>query len=124
MAAVFQIFDAANIVARCILRGAGDVRYAAVVGVLTSWLCTPTFAWIFGHRLGLGALGGWLGLCLEIVLASAVLWIRLERRRWLGIAMASRARILSEPVSAKGYAAVAQPTQATELDPSSALSTR
>jgi hypothetical protein len=58
VAAAFQIFDAANIVARCALRGAGDVRYAAVVGVLTSWLCTPTFAWVLGHQLRLGAFGG------------------------------------------------------------------
>jgi len=32
VAAVFQAFDGANIVARAILRGVGDVRFAAVVG--------------------------------------------------------------------------------------------
>ena len=66
IAAVFQIFDAANIVARCALRGAGDVRFAAVVGVLTAWLCTPTLAWLLGRHYQLGARGGWIGLCLEI----------------------------------------------------------
>ncbi|HWE26680.1 MAG TPA: MATE family efflux transporter, partial [Polyangia bacterium] len=35
VAAVFQTFDGANIAARCILRGVGDVRFAAVVGVVT-----------------------------------------------------------------------------------------
>jgi len=82
VAAVFQIFDAANMVARCALRGAGDVRFAAVVGVLTSWLCTPTLAWLLGHRYGLGAFGGWVGLCLEIILGASILWWRLERRGW------------------------------------------
>jgi len=80
-------------VARCALRGSGDVRYAAVVGVVTAWLCTPTFAWVLGHHLRLGAFGGWLGLCVEIVISSAVLWTRLEKRGWLPIAQLSRARL-------------------------------
>jgi len=91
VAAVFQIFDGANIVARCSLRGAGDVRYAAVVGVLTSWLCTPTLAWLLGHRYGLGAFGGWLGLCLEIIVGASILWWRLERRAWLPAALRAHA---------------------------------
>src|SRR5258706_6567487 len=61
VAAVFQMFDGANMVARCALRGAGDVRYAAVVGVVTSWLTTPPLAWLLGHHYGLGAYGGWVG---------------------------------------------------------------
>ncbi|HMJ55892.1 MAG TPA: MATE family efflux transporter [Polyangiaceae bacterium] len=96
VAAVFQIFDASNIVARCSLRGAGDVRYAAVVGVLTSWLCTPTLAWVLGAHYKLGAFGGWLGLCLEIIVSSAILWWRLERRGWLSAATLSRARLTAD----------------------------
>ena len=99
VAAVFQMFDGANMVARCALRGAGDVRYAAVVGVLTSWLTTPTLAWLLGHHYGLGAFGGWLGLCLEIIVGAAILWWRLERRGWLAAAeLAHRAQSDEEPV--------------------------
>ncbi|HKQ69772.1 MAG TPA: MATE family efflux transporter [Polyangiaceae bacterium] len=93
IAAVFQLFDAGQIVARCALRGSGDVRYAAVVGVVTSWLCTPTFAWLLGRHYGMGAVGGWLGLCLEIIVGTAILWWRLERGGWLPAARASRARL-------------------------------
>ena len=109
VAAVFQIFDASNIVARSSLRGAGDVRYAAVVGVLTSWLCTPTLAWVLGKHYKLGAFGGWVGLCLEIIVSSAILWWRIERRGWLPAATMARARLTadrgldpleSEPVAA------------------------
>ena len=96
IAAVFQIFDASNIVARCSLRGAGDVRYAAVVGVLTSWLCTPTLAWLLGRHYKLGAFGGWLGLCLEIIVSSAILWWRVERRGWMAAATTSRARLAAD----------------------------
>jgi multidrug resistance protein, MATE family len=93
VAAVFQMFDAANIVARCTLRGAGDVRYAAIVGVLSSWLCTPPLAWVLGRRYGLGAVGGWMGLCLEIFVSAGLLWWRLERRGWTLAATRARDRL-------------------------------
>ncbi len=93
VAAVFQVFDGANIVARAVLRGAGDVRFAAVVGVVTSWVFTPPLTWFLGYRLGLGAFGGWLGLLAEIVSGAFVLWWRLERRTWKGAADAARARL-------------------------------
>ncbi|MCU1278830.1 MAG: Multi antimicrobial extrusion protein ((+)/drug antiporter), family of efflux pump, partial [bacterium] len=82
IAAVFQVFDGANIVARCILRGVGDVRFAAVVGVVTAWMMTPPVAWLLGWRAGLGAFGGWLGLCGECIVGALVLWHRLQRGRW------------------------------------------
>jgi len=90
VAAVFQTFDGANIAARCILRGVGDVRFAAVVGVVTAWMMTPPLAWLLGWRAGLGAYGGWLGLCGECIIGALVLWQRLQRGRWRDIAEASR----------------------------------
>jgi MATE family multidrug resistance protein len=101
IAAVFQIFDGANMVGRCALRGAGDVRYAAWVGVLTSWATTPTLAWLLGHHYRLGAFGGWLGLCLEIIVGAAILWWRLERRGWLAAAELSHRREI-EPFDTTG----------------------
>jgi MATE family multidrug resistance protein len=91
VAAVFQIWDGANIVARATLRGTGDVRVPAAVGVVTSWALTPPLTWCLGVRLRLGVLGGWLGLCAEIIVGAGVLWWRLERRTWLAAASASRA---------------------------------
>lgn len=93
VAATFQMFDGANIVARCVLRGVGDVRVPAVVGIVTSWVLTPPLAWLLGVYAGWGALGGWLGLCAEIVFASLILWRRLERREWLVCAVRSRASL-------------------------------
>lgn len=89
--AVFQVLDAANLVGRATLRGAGDVRYSATVGVITSWLCTPPLTWLLGYRMHLGARGGWLGLCLEIAAGAALLWWRLHRKGWQAAALASRA---------------------------------
>jgi MATE family, multidrug efflux pump len=96
VAAAFQVFDGANIVARCVLRGTGDVRYPALIAVATAWVCTPPLTVLLGFWLGLGALGGWLGLCLEIIVGAVLLWHRLERGAWLGAANRSRARLRAE----------------------------
>jgi multidrug resistance protein, MATE family len=82
VAALFQVSDGANIVGRAVLRGAGDVRFAAVVGVLTAWLMTPPLTWLLGWRAGLGACGGWLGLCGESVVGAVFLWRRLRHGGW------------------------------------------
>jgi MATE family multidrug resistance protein len=84
VAAVFQVLDAVNIVLRGALRGAKDVRVAAVIGVAVVWTCVPLAAWGLGERLGLGALGGWLGFLGETTLGSAALswrWRRAPFRR-------------------------------------------
>jgi MATE family multidrug resistance protein len=93
LAALFQLFDAINIIARSVLRGAGDVRYAAIVGVVVAWMCTPTLAWGLGHGLRMGALGGWLGVALEILVTAALLGTRVERRGWARAARVARARL-------------------------------
>jgi MATE family multidrug resistance protein len=82
VAALFQVSDGANIVARAILRGVGDMRFAAVVGVATAWLMTPPLTWLLGAHAHLGAAGGWLGLCGESVLGSLILWRRVRSGAW------------------------------------------
>ena len=91
VAAIFQVFDAGVIVYRGALRGTGDVRFPAVVGILAAWLCTPPSMWLLGYRAGLGALGGWIGLCAEIIAIALILWYRLEHKGWHGAAIRARA---------------------------------
>jgi MATE family multidrug resistance protein len=104
VAAVFQVFDGANIVARCVLRGTGDVRFTAVVAVTIAWVVTPPLALALGYGLGYGVVGGWIGLCCEIVLSSAVLWWRLEKGGWKLAAARERTRAADEepPSSRRG----------------------
>ena len=96
LAAVFQIGDAFNISARSILRGTGDVRFPAIVGVGISWLALPPLTWLLGIHMGLGAFGAWLAITCEIFTVAAVLWWRLWRGGWRQSATKSRAVVLAE----------------------------
>lgn len=87
---LFIVADAANVIARGVLRGASDVRYAAVVGIATAWLTTPPLTWLLGVEWGLGVVGGWLGLSLEILVGATVFWLRVTRGGWRPAASAAR----------------------------------
>lgn len=86
----FLLADAANVIARGVLRGASDVRFAAVVGIATAWLTTPPLTWLLGVHAGLGVVGGWIGLALEIVVGAAIYWRRVYRGGWRPAAAAAR----------------------------------
>jgi MATE family multidrug resistance protein len=95
VAALFQIADGAATVARGVLRGAGDVIVPARLGVLCAWFCTPPLAYFLGRVMGLGALGGWIGLLLEISALAGLCWYRLRGDAWLPLAAAARERLRS-----------------------------
>lgn len=95
VAAAFLVADAANVIARGILRGVGDAVHPAIVGVVTAWVVTPPLAAGLGLGLGWGVVGGWLGLTLEIFVGAGLLWWRLLSERWRDVAAATRARALA-----------------------------
>ncbi len=96
VAAAFQVADGINIVCRSILRGTGDVRFCAWAGIVLSWMMTPPLTWLFAYHYGLGAEGGWIGLCLDIFLTTGVFWFRLRATRWHKAADASMAELARE----------------------------
>ncbi len=115
ISALFLVADAANVIARGVLRGAGDVVYPAMVGVITSWVLTPPMAHGAGLRLGWGAAGGWLGLTAEIFIGAAILWRRIGRDAWVVSAQASRARVTRvevPDVSRSGHPGETSPCEA------------
>ena len=104
VAACFQIADGAAVVARGVLRGAGDIRVPARFGIVCAWICTPPLAWFLGLRLGMGALGGWLGLFLEITALALLCWYRLERGTWQSLASEARERLREQAELEEGLA--------------------
>jgi len=95
---LFLVADAANVIARGVLRGASDVRYAAAVGIATAWLTTPPLTWLLGVHAGLGVVGGWIGLALEIVVGASLYWLRVHRGGWRPAAAAARRAIAGAAV--------------------------
>lgn len=91
VATLFLIMDATNVVARSVLRGTGDVHFAAIVGIGSAWCMTPPLTWLLGYHLEMGVSGAWLGLSAEIFLGAVILWIRLLRGGWRRAAARSRA---------------------------------
>ncbi len=99
VAGCFQIVDAANIVARCVLRGTGDVRIPAIFSIVSGWFWVPFLTWYLGLHLHLGAVGGWLALTVDICVQGGFFWYRLQRGDWLSAARSSRERLAREPTS-------------------------
>jgi MATE family multidrug resistance protein len=93
VAAGFQVFDAANIVARAVLRGTGDVRVPALLAICSGWSFVPGLTWFWGIHRGFGAVGGWLALTVDISVGALLFWWRLSRGHWLPAANESRKRL-------------------------------
>ena len=80
-AVLFLITDAANMVARGVLRGTGDVGFAAIVGIVSAWCLTPPLTWLLGYHFALGVRGAWMGLCAEIAVGATILGWRAAAER-------------------------------------------
>lgn len=83
IAAVFQVFDATNMVLSGVLRGAGDTRFPMVASIVTSWLVFIPLVWLLVGRLGYGVAGGWMAAVVWIAGQAMVIRHRYVRRRWM-----------------------------------------
>ena len=88
LAGVFQILDAVNIVMRGALRGARDVRVAAMVGIGVLWTTVPTVTWLLGRVAGWGVLGGWCSFVIETAICATIYTYRWRYGRWRAQAQA------------------------------------
>jgi MATE family multidrug resistance protein len=82
-AALFQVFDATNMVLSGVLRGAGDTRYPMAATIVLSWALFVPLVWLFSLRLGYGAAGGWFAAVIWLAGLALVLRHRYVRRGWL-----------------------------------------
>ena len=74
------------------LRGAGDVRYVALVALVSVAIVRPFFTWLFCYPLNgafpalhLGFLGGWLAFNIDSYVRSAMLHFRIRKGQWVNI---------------------------------------
>lgn len=92
-AAVFQGFDAINIVAIGALRGAGDTRWMAIVTVVAAYGGFLPLAYYFAYPLNLGAFGAWIGATVYIIGLSGILFWRFHGERWRHLKIFAKDRL-------------------------------
>jgi len=85
LGALFQLLDAAHIVAMGALRGAGDTTWPAAWQSALAWFVFLPLAWLFGHHLGYGLVGAYGGGTIYVaLLAGGLLW-RFASGKWRGM---------------------------------------
>lgn len=84
MAALFQLFDGAQVAGFSVLRGAADTRIPMLLALVSFWCVGAPTAYLFGFLTPLGAVGIWAGLCLGLLCAAALLLRRVRRVLWRG----------------------------------------
>lgn len=84
VAAVFQLADAAQVLALGCLRGVQDTRIPMIYATFSYWLVGLPAAYLLGFPLGLGATGIWWGMVIGLLMAGGLLMARF----WAGAARA------------------------------------
>ncbi len=80
MAALFQLADAAQVMALGLLRGVQDTRRPMIYAGISYWVIGIPAGYLLGFPFGLGAIGIWMGLVIGLLIAGVLLMARFWRR--------------------------------------------
>jgi len=80
-----------NVILIPALKGAGDVRYPVVIGIIFMWGVGVLGAWFFGIVLGWGLVGIYLALCCDEWTRGLLILRRWRSGRWRGRGFVSSA---------------------------------
>lgn len=76
VAAIFQLFDGAQVIGSGALRGLTDVRVPAAISFVAYWLLAIPGSYALGLHTSLGAVGIWIGLAAGLGVAAVFLALR------------------------------------------------
>lgn len=88
LAALFQIFDGAQLIASGALRGAGDTKVPMLLALGGGWFLFLPLAYVFGSLLGWGVVGAWIGGVVYAIFLGSGMFLRLKTDRWQRIRLA------------------------------------
>lgn len=78
-AALFQLADAAQVMALGLLRGVQDTRVPAIIATVAYWAVGAPMAYVLAFPLGLEGIGVWLGLAAGLAVAGGLMMLRFWR---------------------------------------------
>lgn len=84
-AALFQLTDAFQVIALGFLRGVHDTRVPMWIAGFSYWVVGMPVAWGLAFPGGFGPAGLWLGLCVGLTVAAALLMMRFWRGHAQGV---------------------------------------
>ena len=74
------------------LRGAGDVKFVALVSLISVGILRPALTWLFCYPLNdlfpvmqFGVLGNWISFGIDALVRSVMLTHRVNKGKWLNI---------------------------------------
>jgi MATE family multidrug resistance protein len=82
MAALFQVFDGAQVAGLCALRGASDTRVPLWITILGYWVIGAPVAYLLGFHTRMGPSGIWAGLVVSLAVVAVMLAFRVRRVMW------------------------------------------
>jgi MATE family multidrug resistance protein len=82
MAALFQFFDAMQVVGLGLLRGVQDTAAPMWIAAVSYWAVGVPASYLLAFHLGFGGPGLWLGLAIGLAAAAALLMLRFWRGPW------------------------------------------
>lgn len=80
MAAIFQVFDGAQVVLLSILRGLADVRKAMIYAFIAYILINIPISYVLAFVFNLGPIGIWIGFVFGIGIASVLFFLRIQNQ--------------------------------------------
>jgi putative MATE family efflux protein len=72
-----------NLITIPALKGAGDVQFPVLVGILSMWGLGAFGAWLLGLHLGLGMVGIWLAVGTDETIRGIIMLFRWKSKRWM-----------------------------------------
>lgn len=82
---VIVYFQISQVIFSGCLRGAGDTRYVAFVGLVSVAFFRPFSGWLFIYALHMGLTGAWLGLLMDQTIRLILTLLRFRSGKWMGI---------------------------------------
>lgn len=80
MAGVFQLVDAAQVMALGLLRGLHDTRHPMIYAAFSYWVIGVPCSYLLGFTFGFGGVGIWAGLAIGLGFAAVLMMVRFWRR--------------------------------------------